>query len=668
LSIGDQSLHLDGKPLTHKEIFPFLYDQFLENPKAAFVGYFLGYDFAQWFKSLPEAKGWSLLTREGIARRMPKNAERNPFPWPVRCDGWEFDILGAKRFKLRPDVPWEQREVKITAHTDGTFSEHRVHPFDWMYVCDVGSFFQTSFLVAINPRDEKGRLIAEPLVSDDEYAMIERGKGDRDTAVFDEEMIRYNLLENAVLPRLMEKVDAGLRGDQIVMNKKQWIGPGQAAQAWMKLIGVPSGEEIRTIVPKWARDAARQSFYGGWFEITTHGVIPSECHAYDINSAYPAIIANLPCLLHGTWTQGEGKPGKLKPGRLRLLNAAVKGSDPNIGAMPHRRPDGTILRPNETAGWYWEHEVMASKRAKLIDSIVVESWVEYEPCGCIPPLGAIAELYEGRLKVGKNSSFGKSKKLVYNSAYGKLAQSIGMPKYSNPIYASLITAGCRTMILDAIATHPMKSSHTAMVATDGVVFFSAHPSLDIHETRLGAWDHTVHSNLSLMMPGLYWDDASRQRVREGKSPKVKSRGVPASDLAKFIDEIDRQWELKRSGEMEGWPSIEIPIKFGMVSAKLAASQNRWFDCGKVLHGGKRELNSDPKNKRSEHYLSTESIPGATLIRSTVWPAVYGEPRTTAYDKVFGEDPTAETWQERQAADLITPDGTIDSSIHAVLPS
>lgn len=73
LSVGDQTLHRDGAMLTHREIFPFLYDQYLKNPKAAFVGYFLGYDFSQWFKSLPDTKGWSLLTKDGITRRQPAN-------------------------------------------------------------------------------------------------------------------------------------------------------------------------------------------------------------------------------------------------------------------------------------------------------------------------------------------------------------------------------------------------------------------------------------------------------------------------------------------------------------------------------------------------------------------------------------------------------------------
>lgn len=671
LSVGDQTLHKDGKELTHHDIFPFLYEQFEANPDAVFVGYFLGYDFAQWFKTLSDERGWKLLTKDGIASRQP-TSEFLHFPWPVNVGEWEFDVLGAKRFKLRRRVKRENYTEKIVTHKDGTQTIEKTHPYKWMFICDTGSFFQSSFMKAIDPVDWEF-----PIVSDKEYAVLSEGKSKRDVAQFDNDMIRYNLLENAVLPRLLEQVNKGFTADGIRLKKDQWYGPGQAAQAWMRLIGCPTGEEIRDTIPYWARDAARESYYGGWFEIMAHGVIPGKTYAYDINSAYPAGIARLPCLLHGKWAQGRSRPKPLREGSLRLINAAVEGSNFQIGAMPHRRPDGTILRPQKTSGWYWQSEIEAAKRAGLIDKVKISEWVDYHPCDCKPPLRDIAELYEGRLKVGKNSPFGKSKKLVYNSAYGKLAQSIGMPRFSNPIYASLITSHCRAMILDAIATHPDHANGVAMVATDSVTFFSPHPSLDIHKTRLGAWDPTVHENLSLMMPGLYWDDKSRQQVREGKAPRVKSRGVPAKDLAKFIDDIDAQWaKLIHDGidpDETVWPEIDIPIEFGMVSAKLAASQNRWHDCGKVMHDGVRHLSANAYSKRMDIVGDSTLRPGHWVIRSICYNEIIleddtVETRTTPYDKAFGENGTATSWQDRDAEVLITPDGTVEDSIRSVLPT
>jgi hypothetical protein len=684
LAVGDETLHNNGEELRHPEIFQFLYDQFKENPKAAFVGFYLNYDFTNWLKSITDYKSWLLLHKAGIAKRTPPPREDGPrFPWPVRCDGWEFDILGAKRFKLRPYIARsEWPECTVNHKTPELIAEciqggHKRNPFQWMYICDAGPFFQSSLMVAINPKSWQ-----TPIVSDREYAVLEQGKRHRGCSekwcseglpkgecpgVFGPAMIRYNTLENNVLVRLMDQVNQGFVADNIRLTKQQWMGPGQAAQAWMKLIGVPTGDTVRETVPKWALDAARDSYFGGWFEIAMHGIIPGTTYAYDINSAYPWIISQLPCLLHGDWTRGTGKPPRIRNGVIRLVNARVRGRDYYIGAMPHRDRHGNIVRPGKTAGWYWWHELEAARRAGLVSGVTVDEWVEYRPCACKPPMASIADLYEGRLKAGKDSPFGKSKKLVYNSSYGKLAQSIGKPRFSNSIYASLITAGCRTMILDAIATHPKKSQAVAMIATDGIFFLEPHPTLPISKTELGKWDVKEHENLSLMMPGLYWDDASRAMIREGKAPKVKSRGVPAKDLAKFVDEIDSQWRwlmTKPENRDWTWPEVSIPIAFGMVSAKLAASQDRWHDCGRVEHDKPRVLNANPHTKRMSAYFWPDQDTGP-IIRSYVWPDVDDEPHSTPYDKAFGDD--ERPWNEADEQDLITPDGTVTAAIRAVIP-
>lgn len=673
LSVGDQSFHRSGEQLQFPEIMQFLYTQFQNNDQATYVGYYLGYDFAQWLRTIPDTKAWRLLHNKGIASRSHSNPDV-PIPWPVTYAGWDFDILGTKRFKLRPHVRYEERELKIIHHHDGTMTERRVHPHKWMYICDSGSYFQTSLMKAIDPKDWN-----TPIVTDDEFAILDEGKKRRDVAQLDDDMIRYNVLENDVLPRLMSQIDQGLRADGIRLSRHKWFGPGQAAQAWLGLAGCPTGEQVREAVPEEVRTAARESYYGGWFEIFIHGVITGETHSYDINSAYPHIIRRLPCLLHGVWKAHTGKLQR-DVGDLVLCRASIIGRDDRIGGMPHRRPDGTILRPRRTSGWYWRDELDAARHAGLISKITVHQWFEYIPCACPPPLQSIEDLYLGRLEVGKNTPYGKAKKVVYNSAYGKMAQSIGQPKYSNSIYASRITSGCRTMILNVIATHPDKSAAVAMVATDSVTFLTEHPTINLHETELGAWDHTVHHNLSLMMPGLYWDDSSRATIREGKAPKVKSRGVPAKDLANIIDEIDHQWEVQREQLTVGiqterivesdhihWPTVDINIRFAMVSAKLAAAQNRWQDCGRVLHDSIRTINADPRNKRATFWYSRSIRPNAILLISDPYDHIAGEPATTPYDKGFGEDPIMVDWKEREIEELLTPEGFAIDGIRGVIP-
>lgn len=658
LSVGDQSLHKDGRPLTHDEVFGFLWERYQANPNSAFVGFFLGYDFTNWLKTIPEHAARSLLTKDGIARRKP-TAEGAKFPFPVR-DGhwryvqgfrrlignkWEFDILANKRFKLRPYIAPEDVPTKTVKKKDGTIAQEKI-PRPWMYICDTGPFFQTSFLNAINPKDW-----ATPIVTQAEYDRIEEGKQHRSDAAFDAEMIEYNLLENEVLSRLMATLNEGFLSDGIKLNNNQWFGPGQAAQTWMRLIGVPTGEEIREVVPAYAREAAIRTYYGGWFEIFNHGPVPGVSYAYDINSAYPAVIEKLPCLLHGVWSEGTGSPGRLPKGALRMVYATVQGKDMWVGAMPHRTSDGAILRPRNTKGWYWWHELEAAKRAGVVSRVSIHQHITYRPCACEPPMRSIRELYEGRLSVGKNTPSGKAKKLVYNSAYGKLAQSVGEPRFSNPIWASLITAGCRTMILDAIATHPTKTESLLMIATDGIVFKDPHPALDIDGKRLGAWDAEEYHNLSLFMPGLYWDDKARRQLEEGTAPKLKSRGVAAKDLGTVISRVDKAWG--KIGPDYPYPIVELSVSWAMVSAKQAIVRNHWESCGRVSYGEIRKLSGDPGSKRDPDFIWWDR-PGIRSLRS--FPYEHAEElETTYYNRTFGE--TMEEEADEVAA-METPDGTV----------
>jgi hypothetical protein len=689
LSVGDQSLHRDGERLTHEEIFTFLYDQKRDNPKAVFVGFFLGYDFSQWLKTMPKSRGDSLFHPYGVQQRMPANPEMK-YPFPVFVDGWDIDILGMKRFKLRPhvkrsDFPQCQTNHKTPELIEECFTgAHNKHPNPWMYINDAGAFFQTSLMMAINP---KKWAPGTAVVTDEEMAILQAGKDDRSTAQFGPEMIRYNILENDVLSRLMRTVNEGFVADGIKLKADQWYGPGQAAQAWMGIIGAPKGDDIREVMPQWAEDAARFSYYGGWFETFMSGVLPGTTYGYDINSAYPYEISRLPCLLHGEWSQGTGNPGRLKKGNYRLVKAHIKGSDPYIGTMPHRDAFGGISHPRETIGWHWVSEIDAARRAGLIDTVKVIEWVEYSPCGCPPPYAAIEDLYEGRLRVGKETPYGKAKKLVYNSSYGKMAQSIGMPKYANAVYASLITSGCRRMILDAIALHPEKGKAVAMIATDGIYFTTPNPNLDIHPTRLGAFGEEPHENLSILMPGLYWDDEARELIRENKAPKLKSRGVSGKYLAPFMEEFDRQWSvlLEKATETgtfyptDAAPKASIVVEFSVISPRLAVHRNRWDQCGQVVWDDDRVISANPKAKRGMFYTEGDGIL-RTLVRKTVdrehiCRDKAGNPKCDAglhshpYENLFGGfDAEAELEAEEALREYLTQDGTINDLVHAVVSS
>lgn len=438
-------------------------------------------------------------------------------------------------------------------------------------------------------------------------------------------------------------------------------------------------EYLTSLVPPEVWLAAQWAYYGGWFEITCHGHIPGDSYEYDINSAYPWAISRLPCLAHGSWIRSsmDGSYQNEGASSLRLLHCSLLGRSRYLGAALHRTGNGNISRPLRTKGWFWDHEIRAGYEAALIDDIEVsECWEYVDRCG-EKPLAKIAELYQYRLSIGKNTLAGKAAKLVFNSAYGKFAQSVGHPKYGNSIYASLITSMCRTQILDAIASLKpmMNTSHgpttgktepsaaVLMIATDAVYFTIPHPCLPVSDS-LGSWDTKRRSNLTLFKPGVYWDDSTRERIAAGADPVFKSRGVSARDFSAAIGSIDRQfseWDsVSGSDNLSGlpWPSVSFGLGFSMVSARQAIARGKWGTAGQVVSDNpahKVTQSSDPVSKRRGLYRD------GRLYRSSPWPDMAfgsGDYASTPYDRRFGQtDPDAYG---------ITDDGTVIDTIAAAL--
>jgi hypothetical protein len=612
LTVGRESLrHTGPGRLTWQEIFPFLWECFEQDPHAAYVGYYLGYDFTQWLRTLSLSRGEALFSTQGRARRARKKSGGNHMPFPVHVGTeddpyqWEIDILGMRRFKIRPGV--------------GTsFNPNVVNRHPWMYVCDVGAYFQQSFLKTLREFSESNPEIVTPT----EYETIRVGKEKRASAQLDDEMERYNLLECELLSRIMPLLNEGFKSKKIVLRREKWFGPGQAAQAWMKSIGAPTTQDFVENVPPWARDVGALTYFGGWFEIFEHGLVPGPTYEHDINSAYPEQIANLPCLKCGTWTRGKTPHWDevlrvAKDKRLVAVHALVEGSDPRIGAMLHRDRLGRVLRPSRTFGWFWQPE----------------AWIAYDGCSCPRPFPfrEMRDLYNERLKVGKKTARGKSYKLVYNSSYGKMAQSQGHPTYANGIYASLITCGCRTMILDAIATHPQKTNAVVMVATDGIYFKSPHPTLPLDPNELGKWDTKTKQNMLLFMPGLYWDDDAREKLRQEKDVSLKSRGVPGKNMARKILEADELFAQIPEGPVKKWPTVPLAIDFSMVTPSQAIDRGKWDTCGTVSSKEIRTITANPVTKR----CNGRKING--VIVSEPYTAAESGHYSEPYDKRFGDE-------------------------------
>jgi hypothetical protein len=629
------------KGLQWQEVFEFLYSQFETRPKAAFVGFFLSYDFNQWLRSLPRDKAWMLLSKQGKAQRiMPDNGtgpkRRNMYPVRVGgADGWEIDTLGFKRLSIRPRV--------CTCPEDGIKCEHDQKP--WMHICDSGPFYQMAFAQvtddAMWKQDPEG-----PICTKEEWTKLFAGKNRRSYAKLDKRMIDYNALENVLLARVMSRLAKAFASIGIKLAKDQWYGPGSTANAWLKSHDSTKHAELENIVDDWFLDICRKSYFGGWFEIFSHGSILGESFNYDINNAYPYATTKLPHLCDECeCRRGNGNPEST--GDYVLVYATVYAGSNRIGPMPYRDSKGSILRPAIAKGWYWQSELGAANRAGILKSATIHEWVEFIPCEHPKPFTEIQALYDLRLKVGKASAQGMAIKLNNNSLYGKFAQSVGSAPYNNWFYASFVTSHCRTQILDAIATHPGGPESVLMVATDGICFDSPHPTLRVSKT-LGEWERSVYIDLCLFKPGVYWH-------KEGKEAllKCKTRGVPKKEFQHGIELIEMQFnymheEGKFPGSLiskaaaqygfdefdirteKGWPFFYVEVNFRMKSCLQALNEGDWERAAVVQEKVPVLQDSDPQNKRRRPRYNMEKRRIDTVIHdlplSEIETKYYGEVR------------------------------------------
>lgn len=249
------------------------------------------------------------------------------------------------------------------------------------------------------------------------------------------------------------------------------------------------------------------------FEVSLIGPIGGPVFECDLNSAYPAAIAELPCPLHTQW---EHKPRARRLPESGLYLAKITCTHPAgpWRGLPFRR-NGGLFWPVQGTGWYWSCEIAATRRRLSTNVIAVRDlWIARCECNC-RPFDWVPALYDERRRIG-SATRGYPLKLGVNSLYGKTAQRTGRGPYHDAVAVGLVTATTRARLIEAIGQDPKA---VIMLATDAV--FSTRPlSLDTGET-LGQWEEKVWSDLFIAQSGVYWSPSDAKA-------SVKSRGAPRS--------------------------------------------------------------------------------------------------------------------------------------------
>jgi hypothetical protein len=446
--VGDNIIDKDG--LSTEDCLNFIIDAKQQNPDSIFIGFGFNYDVNQILKDLP-----------------------------IRC----LDELQATNETTWLDyyIKWYSSKYFICSRKGYSGRESAI-------IYDVLGFFQASFLTACN----------EYLGADHpSLALISKGKETRNEFTWGDIdfMVTYNEMELKLLVEVMNILRQDLASVDIYPS--QWYGPGAIANQVMKKNNIPICRDI----PEEVTYAAQYAYAGGRFELFKLGYYRGTVYEYDIRSAYPSIIAELPDLTKGTWDYVESfEPGSF--GVWRVDYVSPYGDDSTLPEpLFCRSKTGTISFPHQVKGWYWTPE------ASLVNDDYIEGgWVFRPDEDCGKPFSFVADVYKQRAEYKKPpyNPAERALKLILNSLYGKLCQLVGgsnnkPPRWHQLEWAGYITSATRAKIYRAMMLKP----NNIIAAETDAIFSTCPISLD-EGTNLGQWERKEFSEIAYLQSGFYY--------------------------------------------------------------------------------------------------------------------------------------------------------------------
>jgi len=463
--------------------------------------------------------------------------------WAGHLWTWRAPSGHLYRFKM---IPYRLLEISTGYWNDTTWkSEKKIQ------VWDTSAFFQTSFVRSLAKWN-----VAEQAVID-RIANMKNQRG-----IFTPEQTtqirEYCIDECKLLVQMMNKVQDALLAVDI--NLASWYGAGAIANALLR------DNHARDYMADddGINELGKLAYYGGRIETFAIGIHDNTSWEYDIRSAYPTEIAQLPdtkdavLVTYNVWTPNPNSMWRIRwcvePGRKAWL-----------APFPLRK-DKRIFWPLRGEGWYHYAEIVQGIKTCETQGIWYEIFdgIGLEVRNQDKPFAWFEDLYEWRAQLKREGHPAENVlKLGYNAGYGKFAQSNAhnrKPRYQNYWLAGAITAGCRARVA-GLALQAGENAVLA-IATDAVIVTDRLEGVDIG-SRLGQWDEIeIEPGLLLVQPGVYMTP-SRSIVH--------TRGFAAQ--AMIYDEFANAWINEGIGS---WVAIPETRFIGMGYALSTGHVDDWW--------------------------------------------------------------------------------------------
>jgi len=243
---------------------------------------------------------------------------------------------------------------------------------------------------------------------------------------------------------------------------------------------------------------AWKSYFGARFEILKRGFIGT-AHLYDINSAYPYVLANIPDITKGKWSKSKKIQGNAKLGFFK-----IQCDIPDCKYIPPFafRTNGKLIFPS---GKFVTYCTLAELQACKDDSLyrILESYQFIPSSNIYPYRKFISELYQKRLELKQeNNPLQLPLKVILNSIYGKTAQRVGnkIGNLFSPVISATITGTTRAMLYNFVRKYGIEDDVVSF-ATDSIITTK---KLDVNSSDLGGWEYENSGNdVYVLQNGIY---------------------------------------------------------------------------------------------------------------------------------------------------------------------
>ena len=540
----------------------------------------------------------------------------------------DLDFASAKRLHRGHPVT----VGGLTVRYNGTWFELSKQGKHKVTIWDIWKFWGTRFDIALKEMfpDFHGLSVIE--------GMKER-RGEFSLEMV-EEMSSYNQLELEAMVMMTKQLFVDLAEAEI-QRPSFLTGSGALAGSLLKQHGVAAHNSD---VPRegGVYDAVTRAFSAGRIECLKVGTyygyrdeevrsdeFESGFHVYDLRSAYPRAMLDLPSMAAGSWVWHTDVSGEWDD-RLSVWLCQWAWDREDVGSLPSRGRFfpfavrdrfGGVKYPNWGRGWYWWPEVSVARELGFSFQVIGGwVWEPSESCAGALPFEWVERLYYRRLALKESGRTGAQRELKFalNSLYGKLCQARGSistrpPANHNLAWAGWVTSHCRATLLEMMCRDPYSLVY---VMTDSVAS-TAELDLDVG-LGLGQWEHAVYSKAQVVQAGVVtlWN-------MDGVCETEKYRGFDVGSLR--ASDVDARWRENASSGVASKLAVPTvrPVNLG-----TALTSETWFEqwCTWVesvreldVYGGgiKRWRSWDLREKEPWNYLCAlsawEPLPAAEAL-------------------------------------------------------